>query len=295
MKVDASGGVVWANLDADGPLALLAHAHLRLDDAGHAYLAAGTMSEMAVCKVDIDGSSAWTQTVAFGYGQAIALGGLDSSVYLVGGTTARLLQAPLTIPTQPTVLTYFDLTATSAYLGWSDNSSNETGFTVEHCVGTAGFCAATPGAWSVRTTTGVNVSTFNDTMLSPSTSYSWRVAAFNAAGSSVPTNGLSLTTLAAPAVPAAPTALTATGRKVRNSAEVRLAWIDNATDETGHVVERCTGSGRSVFARLATLSAGTTRLTDRAVSRATAYSYRVMATGPTGDSAYSNVASVTTP
>jgi hypothetical protein len=295
IKVDTNGGLVWANLDADGPLALLAHAHMLLDDAGNAYLAAGTMSEMAVCKVNSDGSSGWTQTVSFGYGQAIALGNLDSSVYLVGGTTARLAQAPPTIPTQPTVLSYFDLTATSAYLGWSDNSSNETGFTVERCVGSAAYCGATPGAWSVRTTTGVNGSTFNDTTLSPSTSYSWRVSAFNAAGTSVPTNVLSLTTLAAPAVPAAPTALTATGRKVKNGAEVRLGWIDNASNETGYVVERCAGSGCSGFAQLASLPAGTTRYTDRAVSRAAAYRYRVMATGSTGNSTYSNVVGVTTP
>jgi hypothetical protein len=295
MKVHANGGMAWANLNADGPLALLAHAQMLLDDAGHAYLVAGTMSEMAVCKVNNDGSSGWTQTVAFGYGQGIALGRLDTSVYLTGGTTARLLQAPLAIPTPPTVLSYFDLTATSAYLGWSDNSSNETGFTVERCLGTATYCGATPDAWSVRTTTITNVSTFNDTTLAASTSYSWRVSAFNAAGTSVPTNVLSLTTLAAPVVPAAPTALTATGRKVRNGAEVRLAWIDNATNETEYVVERCTGSVCSVFAPLVSLPAGTTRFTDRSVARATAYRYRVKASGPTGNSAYSNVAGVTTP
>lgn len=295
IKIDAGGGLVWANLDADGPLALLAHAHMLLDSAGNAYLAAGTMSEMAVCKVNSDGTSGWTQTVAFGYGQAIALGRLDSSVYLVGGTTARLVQLPPTIPTQPTVLSYFDLTATSAYLGWSDNSSNESGFTIERCVGTTEYCGLTPGAWTVRATTGASVSTFNDTTLAPSTSYSWRVSAFNAAGTSVPTNVLSLTTPAAPVVVAAPSALTATARKVKNRAEVRLAWTDNASNETGYVVERCTGSACTAFSALATLPANTTWFTDNAVSRGTTYRYRVMATGPSGNSGYSNVAIATTP
>ena len=130
------GSLLWANLDADGPLGLLAHAHMLLDDANNAYFAAGTMSEMAVCKVNSDGTSGWTQTIAFGYAQAIALGNTDDSVYVVGGTTARVLQAAPTVPTQPTVLSYFSLTPTSVYLGWSDNSSNETGFTLERCTGT---------------------------------------------------------------------------------------------------------------------------------------------------------------
>ncbi len=295
MKIDPNGTQVWANLDADGPLSLLAHAHMLLDAAGNAYLAAGTMSEMAVCKVNGDGTTGWTQTVAFGYGQALALGTLDSSVYLVGGTTARFVQAPLTIPTQPTVLTDFGLTSTSANLGWSDNSVNESGFTVERCTGTAAVCASTPGAWSVRAATGTNVSTFNDTTLSPSTTYSWRVSAFNAAGTSPTSNVLSLTSPAAPVVVAAPTALTATARKVKNAVEVRLSWIDHATNETGYVVERCTGRSCTAFSPLISLSAGTTRFTDRAVTRGTAYRYRVVATGSSGNSAYSNVVGITTP
>ena len=295
IKVDGNGALLWANLDADGPLGLLAHAHMLLDAANNAYLAAGTMSEMAVCKVNSDGTSGWTRTIAFGYAQAIALGHTDDSVYVVGGTTARLLQTAPSIPTQPTVLAYFDLTPTSAYLGWSDNSSNETGFTVERCSSTAPFCEATPGAWAVRTTTGANVSTFNDTGLAPGTAYSWRVSAFNAAGRSAYYNTLSLTTPAAPAVPAAPTGLTAQARRVRGKAEVRLAWVDNATTETGYVVERCSGSGCTSFARLASVPANSTGYTDAAAARGTTYRYRVMATATAGNSGYSNIVAVTTP
>ena len=252
IKVDPDGALVWSNLDADGPLALLAHAHMLLDANDNAYLAAGTMSEMAVCKVNSDGTSGWTKTVAFGYAQAIALSNVDTGVYVVGGTTARLGQGAPTIPTQPTVLTYFDLTPTSAYLGWSDNSSNETGFTLERCTGSPLFCAGTPGAWAVRAVTGIGVSTFNDTGLVPATAYSWRVSAFNAFGTSPYTNTLSLTTPAAPAAPAAPTGLTARARRVKSRAEVQLAWVDNATTETGYIVERCSGTGCVNFAAVAT-------------------------------------------
>ncbi|MDH5515839.1 MAG: hypothetical protein OEY45_11835, partial [Gammaproteobacteria bacterium] len=143
IKIDTAGNLLWSNLDADGPLALLAHAHMLLDSGNNAYLAAGTMSEMAVCRVNSNGSSGWTQTVAFGYAQAIALGNTDNSIYVVGGTTARLNQGSTsTLPTQPTVLTYFSVAETSIYLGWSDNSSNETGFRIDRCTGSEPFCAA---------------------------------------------------------------------------------------------------------------------------------------------------------
>ena len=94
IKVDENGGLVWSNLDADGPLMLLLHAHMLLDGANNAYLAAGTLFEMAVCKVNSDGSSGWTQTVAgSGHADAIALGDNDKSVFVVGGVTARISQA----------------------------------------------------------------------------------------------------------------------------------------------------------------------------------------------------------
>jgi hypothetical protein len=73
---------------------LLLHAHMLLDGANNAYLAAGTLFEMAVCKVNSDGSSGWTQTVAgSGHADAIALGDNDKSVFVVGGVTARISQA----------------------------------------------------------------------------------------------------------------------------------------------------------------------------------------------------------
>jgi len=108
-----------------------------LDGNNNAYLAAGTMSDMAVCRVNgEDGTSGWTQTIAFGYAQAIALANTDDSVYVGGGTTARLSQGSVpSLPAAPSGLTYLLLTANSADLSWTDNSSTETGFTLERCTG----------------------------------------------------------------------------------------------------------------------------------------------------------------
>ncbi|MBL8842876.1 MAG: hypothetical protein JNL90_15265 [Planctomycetes bacterium] len=91
LKVDANGNEVWKNLDADGALNLLLHAQMAIDARGAAYLAAGTLFDMAVCKVNPDGSSAWTATTRGSYAYAMALGPQDSSVFVVGGNTARLL------------------------------------------------------------------------------------------------------------------------------------------------------------------------------------------------------------
>ena len=64
IKVNGSGGIVWANPDADGALNLLMHAQLRMDAFDNIYLAAGTLFEMAICKVNSDGTSAWTLTMS---------------------------------------------------------------------------------------------------------------------------------------------------------------------------------------------------------------------------------------
>lgn len=91
MKVDANGTELWKNRDADGALSLLLHAQLMIDARGAAYLAAGTLFDMAICKVQSDGTSAWTQLTPGGYAFAMALGASDASVFVVGGQTARLI------------------------------------------------------------------------------------------------------------------------------------------------------------------------------------------------------------
>ncbi len=97
IKVNPSGGIVWANPDADGPLNLLLHSQLRMDAADNIYLGAGILTAMAICKVNSDGSSAWTLTMS---GSSTVSGfdiGNDNNVYVVGGPTARIVQENHTI------------------------------------------------------------------------------------------------------------------------------------------------------------------------------------------------------
>ncbi len=91
--------------------------------------------------------------------------------------------------------------------------------------------------------------------------------------------------------PAAPTALSATAA---SSSQVNLKWTDNATNESGYYVERCTGSGCTSFARIASLGAGATALANTGLSPSTTYNYRVQAFNGAGISGYSNTAGATT-
>jgi len=91
VKFSETGSVLWTNPDADGSLNLLMHAQMKMDAQDNAYLAAGTLFEMAICKVNSNGSSAWTFTCSGSYANAFGIGN-DNTVYVVGGTTARINQ-----------------------------------------------------------------------------------------------------------------------------------------------------------------------------------------------------------
>lgn len=110
-KTDASGNILWYNMNADGAFNLLLHAQLLLDQFNNAYLAAGTLFEMAVCKVNSDGTNGWMQTVAGGYANSITIGN-DYNIYVTGGNTAKFAQDQVFGCIDPGACNYID-TATS--------------------------------------------------------------------------------------------------------------------------------------------------------------------------------------
>ena len=129
-----------------------------------------------------------------------------------------------------------------------------------------------------------------DMGLSEGTTYAWRVKAFNAVGSSDYSNTVSATT---PFLPPPPTNLTATVNGSR--LQVDLAWKDNATTETGYVVQRCSGSGCTNFDSIAFLEVNTRKFSDLGVQHGKFYRYRVYAESNSGPSDFSNIAEVTVP
>jgi fibronectin type 3 domain-containing protein len=189
-------------------------------------------------------------------------------------------------PTAPTNLVATMVSPAQINLSWTASTDNVgvTGYKVERCSGAA--CAnftqiATPTATS-----------YNDTGLSGSTSYSYRVRATDAAGNLSMYSAPTTTATPAPTL-AAPSGLAVAAA---SSTQINLTWT--ASTETGgtisgYLVERCSGAGCSNFAQIAT-PAGTT-YNDTGLAASTSYSYRVRATDASSNmSTYSNTASSTT-
>jgi Fibronectin type III domain/Bacterial pre-peptidase C-terminal domain len=91
-------------------------------------------------------------------------------------------------------------------------------------------------------------------------------------------------------VPAAPSNLRATAL---SSTEVDLEWNDNSNNETGFRVEGRAGNG--AFTDLGGVSANATGAVITNLDPGTVYTFRVRARNASGDSPYSNQATVTTP
>jgi chitodextrinase len=231
--------------------------------------------------------SGLTASTSYSYRVRAADAAGNNSAYSNISSTSTLAGSDTTPPTAPTNLVATAASPAQINLSWTASTDNVgvTGYKVERCqgAGCANFAQiATPTA-----------TTFNDSGLTGSTSYSYRVRATDAAG-----NLSSYSTIASVSTPVptltTPSNLTATAV---SSTQINLSWT--ASTETGgtvskYLVERCQGASCSNFAQIATPT-GTT-VNDTGLTASTAYSYRVRATDATGNlGGYSNTASATTP
>jgi hypothetical protein len=131
---------------------------------------------------------------------------------------------------------------------------------------------ATTGSYSATATVG------------PAGPWIMQMVAFRASGSS----GGDTTP------PSAPTNLTATAT---SSSQINLSWTASTDNVgvTGYFVQRCSGTGCTTFAQVASVAGTTTTYSDTGLTGSTSYSYRVEATDAAGNlSAFSNTASATT-
>ncbi len=90
-------------------------------------------------------------------------------------------------PTAPSALTATAISSSQIDLTWSDNSNNESGFSIERKTGAGGNYAEV-------TTVGAGVESYQDTGLAASTTYYYRVLAYNTGGDSAYSNEASDTT-----------------------------------------------------------------------------------------------------
>jgi len=182
-----------------------------------------------------------------------------------------------TAPTVPAGLSATAMSTSQVDLSWSASTDN---------VGVAGYWIYRGGA-QIATTFGT---TYSNTGLSPSTSYTYTVAAYDAAGNiSGPSTPATATTFAPsgdtqpPSVPGGVTATTI------SDTQIDLTWTAS-TDNVGVSAYRIFRGG----ALIATVTSGTS-YSDTGLSASTAYSYTVIALDAAGNaSAASASASATT-
>jgi chitodextrinase len=172
---------------------------------------------------------------------------------------------------------------------WATATDNVgvTGYFVERC--------ANAGCSSFAQVGTTATSSFNDTGLSASTSYTYRIRATDAAGNLGPYSGMATATTQAPADTQPPTAPGTPILTVVSSAQINLTWAA-ATDNvgvTGYLVERCVGAGCSSFSQIGAPT--TTSFNDSGLNGSTSYTYRVRATDAVGNfGPYSATSSATT-
>ena len=199
-------------------------------------------------------------------------------------------------PLAPTVLTATLQTtpALQANLAWTDNAVNEIGFEI--------WRQTDAGVFVLIGKAGANSKAFSDTTIVAGHLYTYEVRAYNSAGFSAYSNQASVNTVQAQPIP---TGLTATPSVLSTAAPtVTLRFVDNSTNETGFTIQRSTdatfATGLTTLPTVAA-SAGsglTVTVVDSTPAEATTYYYRVRANGPPtppGYSAWSNIATATTP
>jgi chitodextrinase len=228
-------------------------------------------------------------TVSTGYSYRVratdAAGNLSAYSTLASMTT----QSPDTqAPTTPANLTATALSGSQINLSWTASTDNVgvTGYLIERCQGSG--CATLTQIGTSSSTT------FNNTGLTASASYAYRVRATDAAGNLSGYSNVASATTQSPdtQAPTTPANLTATAP---SGGQINLSWTASTDNVgvTGYLIERCQGSGCSTFAQIGT-SAGTT-FSNTGLAASTSYSYRARATDAAGNlSAYSNTVTATT-
>src|SRR6185503_5305351 len=169
----------------------------------------------------------------------------------------------------------------------STDNVGVTGYQLERCTGTGCSTFA-----QIATPVGT---TFSNTGLAASTTYRYRVRATDAAANlSGYSNILEITTTAAPDT-TAPTTPTGLGATVISPSQIDLAWTASTDNVavTGYQIDRCTGTGCTTFAQIATSPVPS--FSNTGLISSTTYRYRVRATDAAGNlSGNSSIVTATT-
>lgn len=233
----------------------------------------GQASGTSYTDIGLSASTSYTYTVAgFDAGQNSALSNPASATTLAAGTSDG------TAPSAPASLTATATSSTSATLSWSASTDD---------VGVLGYRIFRNGG-QVGTSSTAN---FIDAGLSPSTSYSYTVVAYDAAGNTSGTSPSAIVTTPAGSQPdsQAPTAPATLTAIATSSTSVDLSW-SAATDNVAVTGYRILRNGSQV----GTTNGGTSFI-DVGLTASTTYTYTVVARDAANNtSASSPPASATT-
>jgi titin len=189
--------------------------------------------------------------------------------------------AEIQVPPAPTEVRATLVEPRAARVTWND-VEGETGYTIERRID------GTDAPWGRVGAVNAGVTSFTDAGLLAGKTYLYRVRAYNAAGSSEPSNVASVTTAPEVTIPDAPRELDAVALGPRR---VGVSWADVA-GERGYKVERRL-DGSDTWTQIRVVGENVTNIVDEAVEGGRTYFYRVRAFNAAGDSPYSNVDSVT--
>lgn len=197
-----------------------------------------------------------------------AANGIGDSAYSAMATATTLNQPPTT--------PYYFSTSTSiglVSLTWS-NVNSEDGYRVERRLHSA-------TDWTSITTTGPNISRYDDRETIPQTTYVYRIIAYNSAGESSPTSEQTVTTPPLP-IPSAPLNTDA----LPDDINVLITWSDSIHEESYLIMRRI---GEASWEQVAQLPADTVSFTDTSVILNTYYNYQVVAINSSGQNTSSEV------
>jgi len=199
-------------------------------------------------------------------------------------------------------------------LSWQDNSAKEARFRIQRATDSAFTMGLTSFTYVNPSAVTPNTVTWNDSTVAKNSLYWYRVIAEGnpvgdtwvyPASAGFPTmtaNSVPLTTVnnapvAVGTPPTDPAARTNPTAVLGAGPQVTLTWLDNATTETGFLVERCAfvapATSCTNFAQIAAAPAhsktGNTTYVDATVLPGNSYLYRVAAVNGSGTSAYATL------
>jgi titin len=151
-------------------------------------------------------------------------------------------------------------------LQWSDNSTDETGFLIQRSTDGVNF--------SDLATVVADVAAYDDLAVFGGFTYTYRVAAFNANGTSAYSNTAIGIMPPDATPPAAPSNLSVTNL---TQTTLTLNWTDNSNNELGFTIQRATNSSFTQGLATFNVGAGLTSYNDSGLRRNRTYFYRVLA------------------